>query len=90
MSFNLDNIAHLARLALTNSSALKEDFIHIVAMVDQIQAVNTAGITPMSHPLETSLNQREDEVTEENQWSLLKTLAPKVEADLYLVPQVIE
>jgi aspartyl-tRNA(Asn)/glutamyl-tRNA(Gln) amidotransferase subunit C len=93
MSFSLDSmtrIAHLARLALDNPEDLRKDLSQIVSMVDQIQAVDTTGISPMSHPFDTGLNQRPDLVTEPNQWPELKALAPKTEAGLFLVPQVME
>lgn len=99
MSFSIDSmtrIAHLARLALTDNTSsrsaedLQQDLTQIVAMVDQIQAINTDGIAPMSHPLKTSLYLRQDLVTEQNQWTTLKALAPKVEAELFLVPKVMD
>jgi aspartyl-tRNA(Asn)/glutamyl-tRNA(Gln) amidotransferase subunit C len=85
----LEAIAHLARLHNTSRN-LQHDLEQIVRMVDQIQAVQTEGIVPMSHPLETKLYYRPDLVTEPNEWAVLKKLAPKTEADLFLVPTVIE
>lgn len=89
MSFKIENIAHLARLDNPNNS-LQNDLEQIVRLVEKIQSVNTEGISPMAHPLETSNNLRADSVTEPNQWAVLKTLAPKTEADLFLVPKVME
>ena len=55
-----------------------------------MQAVDTQGIEPMSHAQDVSQRLREDTVTEVNQRELFQSIAPQVEAGLYLVPQVIE
>jgi aspartyl-tRNA(Asn)/glutamyl-tRNA(Gln) amidotransferase subunit C len=44
----------------------------------------------MSHAQDLSQRLREDRVTETNQRELFQSIAPQVEAGLYLVPQVIE
>lgn len=59
-------------------------------MVDQLQAVDTTGVTPMAHPLEQPQRLRPDVVTEVDQHELYQRNAPLVERDLYLVPKVIE
>ncbi len=51
----INQIAHLARLEIKNTSnghSIQDDLTRIVAMIDQIQGINTQGIEPMSHPLE--------------------------------------
>ncbi len=62
----------------------------IVAMVDQLKACNTTGVTPMAHPLERAQRLRPDVVTETDRHDLYQNNAPLVERDLYLVPLVIE
>jgi len=62
----------------------------ILAMVDQMSAVDTAGVLPMSHPQEVTQRMREDRVTEHDQHELFQAIAPQVEGALYLVPKVIE
>jgi aspartyl-tRNA(Asn)/glutamyl-tRNA(Gln) amidotransferase subunit C len=62
----------------------------IVAMVDQLQAVDTTGVTPMAHPLEQPQRLRPDVVTEVDRHELYQRNAALVERDLYLVPKVIE
>ena len=59
-------------------------------MIEQMQAVNTSAITPMSHAQDVTQRLRDDVVTEPDQHSLFQTIAPQVEAGLYLVPKVIE
>ena len=55
-----------------------------------MQAVNTDGVEPMSHAQDVMLRLRDDAVTETDQHALFQSVAPQVEADLYLVPKVIE
>ena len=62
----------------------------ILAMVDQMGAVDTTGVEPMSHPQEATQRLREDRVTETDQRELFQSIAPAVEDGLYLVPKVIE
>jgi len=56
--------------------------------------VDTAGIDPMSHPLDAHLSQgrplRADAVTEPDRRADYQAGAPAVEGGLYLVPKVIE
>ena len=44
----------------------------------------------MAHPLDANQRLRVDKVTEANQRELFQEIAPKTEAGIYLVPQVIE
>jgi aspartyl-tRNA(Asn)/glutamyl-tRNA(Gln) amidotransferase subunit C len=85
-------IAHLARLELSESEAagMRAQLNDILAMVDQMGAVDTTGVEPMSHPQEATQRLREDRVTETDQRELFQSTAPAVEDGLYLVPKVIE
>jgi aspartyl-tRNA(Asn)/glutamyl-tRNA(Gln) amidotransferase subunit C len=62
----------------------------IFDLIAEMQAVNTSGIEPMSHAQDLSQRLRDDVVTESDQRALFQSIAPQVEAGLYLVPQVIE
>ena len=55
-----------------------------------MQAVDTQGVTPMSHAQDVMLRLRADIVTETDQHELFQSIAPQVEAGLYLVPQVLD
>ena len=85
-------IADLARLELSGAEAaeMQRQLNDILAMVDEMAAVDTTGVTPMSHPQEVMQRLREDRVTETDQRELFQSIAPAVEDGLYLVPQVIE
>jgi aspartyl-tRNA(Asn)/glutamyl-tRNA(Gln) amidotransferase subunit C len=88
----VEKIAHLARLALEPAQAagLAQDLSRILDLVDQMNAVDTAGVEPMAHPLEMSQRLRPDEVTEPDRRDAFQKVAPQTEAGLYLVPRVIE
>ena len=85
-------IAHLARLELAEgeAAAMQQQMNDILAMVDQMRAVDTTGVVPMSHPQEVMQRLREDRVTETDQRETFQSIAPSVEDGLYLVPKVIE
>ena len=85
-------IARLARIELGDAEAaeLQRELNGILAMVEQMRAVDTSGVEPMSHPQEVRQRMREDRVTEGDQRELFQSIAPQVEDGLYLVPKVIE
>jgi aspartyl-tRNA(Asn)/glutamyl-tRNA(Gln) amidotransferase subunit C len=85
-------IARLARIALREdeSAAVGERLNRVLAMLDQLKAVDTEGIEPMSHALDVVQPLRPDAVTEGDQRALFQAGAPAVEDGLYLVPKVIE
>jgi aspartyl-tRNA(Asn)/glutamyl-tRNA(Gln) amidotransferase subunit C len=95
---DIDRIANLARLELQpeeKAQALSKinDFF---AIVEQIKAVDTSGVTPMAHPVDAmsgsgiALRLREDRASEPNQREANQQSAPAVERGLFLVPKVIE
>jgi len=89
----IENIAHLARLELEPAQipAYQESLSRILDLVGELERADTAGVTPMAHPL-PGLTQRlrPDEITEEDRHELYQACAPQVAAGLYLVPKVIE
>jgi aspartyl-tRNA(Asn)/glutamyl-tRNA(Gln) amidotransferase subunit C len=88
----VEKIAHLARLHVNQDEAeeVTKRISDILGLIDKMQAVDTAHIEPLSHPLDAVQRLRADEVTETNQRDALQTIAPATEAGLYLVPKVIE
>ena len=95
MSLTIDDVkkvARLARLELSGQEAQTAhvQFTNIFGLIAEMQAVDTRGIEPMSHAQDVTQRLREDMITEANQRELFQSIAPQVEAGLYLVPQVIE
>ncbi len=62
----------------------------IFGLIEQMQAVDTSGVEPMSHARDVQLRMRADIPTESNQREKFQAIAPAVENGLYLVPRVIE
>ncbi|NLQ16939.1 Asp-tRNA(Asn)/Glu-tRNA(Gln) amidotransferase subunit GatC [Marinomonas sp. M1K-6] len=89
---DVQKIAHLARLALTEEGAdqYQHSLSSILSLVEQMQSVNTDGVEPLSNPLEMTQRLREDIVTEENRRDAFLANAPLTEAGLFLVPKVID
>lgn len=98
---DIKKIAHLARIEVNDSEAVATltKLSGILGLIEQMQAVDTAGIEPMSHSQELSQRLRDDVVTKTNERELFQTVAPQlgngsheaaVAGGLYLVPKVIE
>jgi len=95
MSLSDDQVRRLARLARLavqpeESAAVVERLNRVLALVDEMRRVETAGIEPMSHPLDAQQRLRPDVVTEPDRRDLYQSVAPAVDGGLYLVPKVIE
>ncbi|MFM2074094.1 MAG: Asp-tRNA(Asn)/Glu-tRNA(Gln) amidotransferase subunit GatC [Pseudomonadota bacterium] len=93
---DIKRIAHLARLEFNpeQQTRLLGQLNGFFDIVDQMQAVNAEGVTPLAHPTEVmgevALRLRPDEVSEANQREANQRSAPAVERGLFLVPKVIE
>ncbi len=97
---NVTRIAHLARLEFSDDaeiSRVQSELSHIFTLIEQLQAVDTAGVEPMAHPLSAqqsiSLRLREDQAdtaSTEEQRQCLMANAPAQHDGLFLVPTVIE
>lgn len=85
-------IAHLARLAVAEEALdpYAAELSRILALVEQMNAVDTTGIAPMAHPLHMTQRLRPDAVSEADQREHFQRIAPLTEDGLYLVPKVIE
>jgi aspartyl-tRNA(Asn)/glutamyl-tRNA(Gln) amidotransferase subunit C len=94
---DVNRIANLAQLHMDEAhaeTALKE-LNGILALAEQMQAIDTTGVEPLAQPLAAVLGQlplrlRDDVVTEANRRDEYQAPAPKTQDGLYLVPQVIE
>lgn len=85
-------IAHLARLNMSEQDVALylPQLSNILALVEQMNQVDTSHIEPLANPLDLSQRMRADVVTEGNQRDVFQAIAPQVEAGLYLVPKVID
>jgi aspartyl-tRNA(Asn)/glutamyl-tRNA(Gln) amidotransferase subunit C len=68
MSFSLDDVARLARLARIDldadaASDVRAKLDAIFALIDALQSIDTAGVAPMAHAQDIMLPLRDDAVT---------------------------
>jgi len=98
---DIKKIAYLARLEVSDSDAAAtlSKLTGILGLIEQMQAVNTDGIVPMSHSQDVVQRLRDDVVTKTNQREAFQKISPvlgngstepAVDSGLYLVPKVIE
>lgn len=89
---DMARVAELARIRLDDATVadVTRRIRDILAMIDQMQAVNTDHVLPMANPLDATQRLRDDEVTEADQREHFLAIAPATEDGLYLVPRVIE
>ena len=91
-SQDIERIAHLARIRVTPSDVadVQAKLDGIFKLIDDMQAVNTQGIEPMSHGLDMVLRLRDDAVTETDRREKYQRNVPQVAEGYFLVPKVIE
>lgn len=94
---DVKRLAILSRLELNDDEANQtlDKLNSIFALAEQMKAVDTTGIDPLSHPIAMlndalALRLREDAVTEQNHRDSYQESAPATQNGLYLVPKVIE
>ena len=90
---DVENIAHLARLGITEEElpAYVGSLSRIIDFVEQLSSAPAGDVEPMAHPLEDQVQRlRADEPTETDHRERYQQNAPEVEAGLYIVPKVIE
>ena len=88
----IEKIAELARIRIGESeiAEVTDRITSILDLVDQMQAIDTSTVEPMANPLDASQRLRFDAVTETDRRADFQAIAPAVDADLYLVPKVID
>lgn len=89
---DIAKLANLARIAVSEAEAgeVASRITEVLTLVDQLQAADTQGVSPMAHPLDATQRLRADQVTETNRREAFQAIAPATEDGLYLVPRVIE
>lgn len=95
MSIEIDEVQKIAKLACLNVDdadiqSYATNLSNILDLVAQMDAVDTTGVAPMSHPFDVVQRLREDVVTDFDRREDFQAIAPKTEDGLYLVPKVIE
>ena len=85
-------IAHLARIAISDAEApaLQGELNAILSFVEALEAVDVAGVEPMTSVTPMTLPMREDVVTDGEIETQVLANAPLVEDGFFLVPKVVE
>ena len=88
----VQRIAHLARVKVTAQEAhsLKRELSGILAWVEELDAIPTDGVLPLTSAGEAKLKMRPDVVTDGSRAADIVKTAPKSEDNFFLVPKVIE
>ena len=86
------HIATLARIRVSDqeADALVGDLGKILAWVEQLGEVDTAGVEPMASVVARKLPQRPDAVTDGNTRNRLLANAPEPALGFFTVPKVVE
>jgi aspartyl-tRNA(Asn)/glutamyl-tRNA(Gln) amidotransferase subunit C len=89
---DIERIAHLARIRVTPADVadVQAKLDGIFKLIDEMQAVNTTGVEPMSHGLDMVLRLRDDVVTETDRRDDYLRNAPESAEGYFLVPKVME
>ena len=95
MSLSPDEVRHvarLARLAVDEKAVpqIADKLNDVLGLLDQMQAIDTTGVEPLTNPLDRTQILRGDHVTEGNQREHLMQNAPAQKDGLFLVPKVID
>ncbi len=85
-------IARLARIRVNDQEkeALAGELSKIMTMIEELNAVDTKGITPMTSVVKISLPMREDIVTDGGIPEKILQNAPEQQAGFFVVPKVVE
>ncbi len=85
-------IARLARIRVNDQEkeALAGELSKIMTMIEELNAVDTKGITPMTSVVKISLPMRDDVVTDGGIPEKILQNAPEQQAGFFVVPKVVE
>lgn len=88
----LQKLSELAKIEIEADMVepLTNSVNDILALVEQLQSVNTEGVEALANPTDSNQRLRLDEVTEPNRREQLQAIAPLCDKGLFLVPKVIE
>ena len=91
-SEEIQKLLDLSQISLTEEelATLQDDLESIINFVRAMQAIDTADVNPLAHPLDLDQKLRDDDADDNFSREALQNVAPEVEEGLYLVPKVIE
>lgn len=85
-------IAHLARIKLSEQAVpgMQQELSRILTWVEQLEAVDTEGVEPMTSVVHQGLRRRDDVVADGGFSDRVLGNAPDSQAGFYAVPKVVE
>lgn len=85
-------IAYLARIKLADEAVpgLQQELSSILTWVEQLDAVDTKGVEPMTSVVHQGLRRRQDAVIDGGTADPVLANAPDSQAGFYAVPKVVE
>ena len=86
------HIAKLARIAMSDGEveALVPELNAIIGWVEQLSAVDTDGVEPLTAVIDQKLRLRDDAVTDGDKRDAVLANAPEGQHGFFAVPKVIE
>ena len=95
MSVDRDTVRHIAKLARIATSdaqidALVPELNQILGWVEQLAAVDTEGIEPLTAVIDQKLRWRDDVIDDGNVRDKVLANAPDAQHGFFAVPKVIE
>jgi aspartyl-tRNA(Asn)/glutamyl-tRNA(Gln) amidotransferase subunit C len=86
------HIAGLARIRLSEAelNPLADELSDILTWMEQLNEVDTSGVTPMASVAATELPMREDTVTDGGCREEILVNAPRTARGFFIVPKVVE
>ena len=90
-SFNVEKVAHLARLEMTDQERpqFEQQFQKIMELFKSIESVPTEGVAPMVTPHQMHSPLRKDKVDQKLKDEEILANAPDVKDNLFRVPPVV-
>ena len=89
---NIDHVAHLARLELTDAEKLKfaAQLKDMLAYVAKLGEVDVAGVEPTAHAVPLTNVLRPDEAHPSIDLTLVLNNAPESARGLFIMPKIVE
>lgn len=95
MSIDKDTVGKIARLARIrvtdeDKEKLSVELTNILTMIEELNAVDTKGVDPMTSVVQVKMHQREDVVSDGDIQDKILANAPEKAAGFFVVPKVVE
>ncbi|MEZ0261090.1 MAG: Asp-tRNA(Asn)/Glu-tRNA(Gln) amidotransferase subunit GatC [Alphaproteobacteria bacterium] len=95
MSIDKNTVSRIAKLARIkvpeeDKETLARELSNILKMIEELNAVNTDGVEPLTSVVQMQMHAREDKVTDGGIPEKILANAPEQTAGFFVVPKVVE